>query len=144
MPTDKRQRQQSSERPWIHPRDLKGLYALVASALVLSISYWFYLGGHQGQLIEIDRASPLEARFVVDVNQADWPEIIQLPALGEILAQRIIADREQNGPFRNLDDLTRVNGIGPKTLEKIRPYLMPIPQDTDWAAVEDGELLPVQ
>ncbi len=138
------QREQSPNRPWIHPRDLKGLYVLVASLLVLSISYWCYLGGHQGQLIEIDRAAPLEARFVVDVNSADWPEIIQLPALGEVLAQRLIADREQNGPFRDLDDLTRVSGIGPKTLDKIRPFLMPIPQDTDWAAIEDGESLPVQ
>ena len=108
------------------------------------MSYWFTLGGHRGQLIEIDRASPLEAKFLVDVNEATWPEIIQLPGLGEVLAQRVVADRTSNGPFRNVDELTRVDGIGVKTLEKIRPFLMPIPQDTDWAATRDTSALQVQ
>jgi len=120
------------------------LLVLVSSALAMTVCYWWYLGGHQGQLIEIERASPLEAKFLVDINRADWPEIIQLPGLGEVLAQRVLAERRENGPFRKLDDLVRVPGIGVKTLEKIRPYLLPIPKDTDWAASESGNLLPVQ
>lgn len=102
----------------------------------MTICYWWALGGPRGQMIEIDRASPLQAKFQVDINQADWPEIIQLPGLGEILAQRVLAERHKNGPFRDLDDLVRVDGIGVKTLAKIRPYLLPIPLETDWAAVE--------
>jgi competence protein ComEA len=39
------------------------------------------------------------------------------------LARRIVADREQNGPFRSVDDLARVKGIGPKTLEHLRPWV---------------------
>ena len=109
---------------------------LVGSLLVMSLCYWWYLGGHRGQLIEIDRASPLVAKFQVDINQANWPEIIQLPGLGETLALRILANRLKQGPFHDLDDLVRVHGIGPKTLEKIRPYLLPIPKETDWAATE--------
>ena len=103
----------------------------------MTVCYWFYHGGHQGHLIEIDRDTPQEIQFLVDINEADWPEIIQLPGLGEILAQRVIADRQDKGPFRDVDELTRVDGIGPKTLEKIRPYLMPIPKDTDWAGTVD-------
>ena len=112
------------------------MFVLVASALVMTVCFWWYLGGHRGQLIEIERATPLQAQFLVDINRADWPEIIQLPGLGEVLAQRIMADRRDRGPFLDVDDLVRVEGIGVKTLEKIRPYLLPIPKDTDWAAAE--------
>ena len=70
---------------------------------------------------------------------AEWPEIIQLPGLGKTLAQRILNDRELNGEFRELEDLQRVSGIGPRTLERIRPFLLPIPKDTDWAGVDDSQ-----
>jgi len=130
-------------RPWITLRDQVSLLALAASLLVLMVSYWFYRGGHRGELILIDRAPPLQARFQVDVNRANWPELIQLPAIGETLARRMILERTENGPFRNLDELTRVRGIGLRTLERIRPYLLPIPKDTDWAALEfeDGQVV---
>lgn len=104
--------------------------------LTLMASYWLYRGGHRGQLIDIDRAAPLSASYQVDINHADWPEIIQLPGLGQTLAQRIVSDRRQNGPFQRIEDLQRVTGIGQRTLERLRPYLLPIPQETDWATVE--------
>ena len=124
------------ERAWIKPRDQVSLLAVAASLLVLMISYWLYRGGHRGELIHIDRAPPLQAQFLVDVNRADWPELIQLPGIGETLARRMISERAQNGPYQNVDEVTRVEGIGLRTLDKIRPYLMPIPKDTDWAALE--------
>lgn len=67
--------------------------------------------------------APLTFEFRVDVNSASWPELSQLPRIGETLARRIVEEREQNGPFFSPDDLTRVRGIGPKTLEQILPYL---------------------
>ena len=142
MPTEQPNADQPP-RSWIQPRDQGGVFVLAVSLLVMMICYWVYLGGHRGGLIEIDRAKPLQAKFLVDINRADWPEIIQLPGLGEVLAQRVLADRRDNGPFRDVDELVRVEGIGRKTLEKIRPYLLPIPKDTDWADVEvprDGKL----
>ena len=66
-------------------------------------------------------------RFQLDVNQADWPEISVLPDVGETLARRIVESRALDGPFADLDELQRVRGIGPKTLERIRPYLRPLP-----------------
>jgi len=132
---------QNSDRPRqprlaMHPRVQSSLFALVGCSLVLSWSYWLIEGGHRGELIEIDRADPLEAQFQVDINKAQWPELIQLPGLGETLARRMVSDRLQNGEFRSLEDLRRVNGIGVKTLDRLRPYLLPILQDTDWAAAE--------
>lgn len=135
MPSKQPNVNKSPARPYFRPRSFGEKWGLVASLLALTVCYWLYHGGHRGQLIEIDRASPLEAKFLVDINRADWPEILQLPGLGETLAQRVLAEREQNGPYRDIDELTRVDGIGPKTLEKIRPYLLPIPQARDWADV---------
>ena len=128
--------QPDRDRSILSVRDQGSLLALAASLLVMMVSYWLYRGGHQGQLIHIDRAPALQAQFQVDVNRADWPELIQLPGIGETLARRLILEREENGPYHNLDELTRVSGIGLRTLDKMRPYLLPIPKDTDWAALE--------
>jgi competence protein ComEA len=68
-------------------------------------------------------------RFVVDVNSAKWPELAQIPGIGETLARRIVETRERNGPFHGVDDLDRVPGVGPKTLERMKPYLRPLPDD---------------
>jgi competence protein ComEA len=57
---------------------------------------------------------------LVDVNTADAALLDTLPGVGPATAQRIIADRQANGPFRGVDDLGRVSGIGPKKLEQLR------------------------
>ena len=117
---------------------------LVGSCLLALACHWIYLGGHRGRLIEIDRAEPLTAKYLVDINRADWPEMLQLPGVGETLARRIISDRRTNGPFRGIEDLDRVDGIGLRTLERMRPYLLPIPQDTDWAGLDSGSAERIQ
>jgi competence protein ComEA len=100
---------------------------LVLAALVGVGAYWTVQGGFQGRQIEIDRASPQAVAFEVDVNTAGWPELSVLPNIGETLARRIVESREAEGPFADVDDLQRVRGIGPRTLEQLRPYLRPIP-----------------
>ena len=144
QPTAEKSTAEKKPRPLILPGDQGTLLVLVACSLLMISSYWWYYGGHNGKLIEIDRAPPLQANYQVDINRADWPEIIQLPGLGEILARRIMADRNENGPFLDVDNLTRVNGIGPKTLEQLRPYLLPIPKDTDWASTGDPKVQSIQ
>ena len=129
----------SGPRPWIKPRDQGSLLGLIASLLVMMACYWIYQGGHAGKLIDVDRAAPLTAKYLVDINRADWPEILQMPGLGETLAKRIVSDRQRRGPFRSVDELDRVNGIGLKTLDRLRPYVMPIPVDTDWAAFDSQQ-----
>ena len=84
-------------------------------------------GYHRGQLIEIDRAESRPIEFRVDLNRAEWTELALLPNIGESLARKIVAYREEHGPFRSPDELRRVSGIGPKTLEAVRPYLLPLP-----------------
>jgi competence protein ComEA len=100
---------------------------LVLVGLGLTIGWWAVHGGFGGRLIEVDRAAPQSAAFQVDINEADWPELAELPNVGRTLAERIVESRRTQGPFVDHNDLRRVRGIGPKTLESIRPYLRPMP-----------------
>ncbi|MBE6990608.1 MAG: helix-hairpin-helix domain-containing protein [Ruminococcaceae bacterium] len=82
-------------------------------------------GGRQGSYTVTARqtgetAQPQER--LIDLNTADAETLQQLPGIGPTLAERIIAEREANGPFVSVDELTRVSGIGEKTVEAIRPY----------------------
>nr|WP_246314516.1 ComEA family DNA-binding protein [Kineococcus aurantiacus] len=56
----------------------------------------------------------------VDLNTASAADLDALPGVGEVLAGRIVAWREENGPFTSVDDLGEVQGIGPKVLEDLR------------------------
>lgn len=110
---------------------------LVGCALGGMGVYWVIQGGPRGELIEIDRAEPLTARYQVDINKAQWFELAELPEVGETLARRIIEWREMNGPYKDNNQLRRVRGIGPRTLEKMMPYLLPLPDEQDVAG--DGK-----
>jgi competence protein ComEA len=57
---------------------------------------------------------------LVNVNMAAAEELETLPGIGEVLAQAIIAHREEHGPFGTVDELEDVSGIGPVTLDEIR------------------------
>jgi len=60
---------------------------------------------------------------LVNINTAGQAELESIPGIGPALARAIIAYRTEHGPFRNVDELINVSGIGQKTLEKIRPYV---------------------
>ena len=57
---------------------------------------------------------------LVNVNAATLDELVALPNIGPVTAQRIIEFREQVSPFATLTDLDQVPGIGPATLDMIR------------------------
>ncbi|KAA5545527.1 helix-hairpin-helix domain-containing protein [Roseiconus nitratireducens] len=60
--------------------------------------------------------------FRLDINQAGVQEWMLMPGIGPTMARRIIADRQSRGPFRSVEDLARVTGIGDKTIAQVRPY----------------------
>jgi len=60
---------------------------------------------------------------VVNINTADADQLQLLPRVGPALAGRIIAYREANGPFRTIEEIVAVKGIGDSSLERLEPYL---------------------
>ncbi len=62
----------------------------------------------------------------LDLNMASEGHLQTLPGIGAVRARAIISHRENHGPFRRLEDLKQVPGIGDKTFEAIRPYLKPL------------------
>lgn len=70
-------------------------------------------------------------RTGIDPNTAEWFKLAQLPRIGETVAKRIVAEREAHPPemghgrpvFQKPSDLTRVRGIGDKTILRLAPFL---------------------
>ena len=61
--------------------------------------------------------------FVVDVNTASQAELQALPEIGSSLAERIVQYRQTHGRFESVEAMQAVRGLGPKTLEQLRPML---------------------
>ena len=72
----------------------------------------------------IDWDGQLQAARQVDINTAGIAELERLPGVGPALAQRIVDDRQANGPFESPAALTRVKGIGPKTFDALNEYVV--------------------
>jgi len=68
-------------------------------------------------------AKPADAVTVVNVNTAGHDQLVELPGIGDAKADAILALRKERGSFRSLDELLEVKGIGPKALERMRPYV---------------------
>jgi competence protein ComEA len=115
-------------QPLFRPRDQVTLVTLLAVLLAVFAVAWVAGGGFTPQTIDIDRAEPLEYPFLVDVNSAEWPELSQLPDVGEVLARRIVETRKSRGRFLSSEELMEVEGIGPRKLARIAPYLAPLPE----------------
>ncbi len=69
------------------------------------------------------RSKPLGPSERLDPNTASEVDLDRLPGVGAAIALAIVRERSLNGGFRSLDELLRVRGIGPSTLERIRPHL---------------------
>ena len=65
-------------------------------------------------------ASNDASRPRININTATAEELDALPGVGEVTAARIIAYRDQNGPFRAVDDLIHVEGIADRTIDAVR------------------------
>lgn len=99
------------------------LWVLAAIGLLLAGVQLWRQARTGAETIRIDRPADRVAAFQIDANTATWVEWMQLEGIGETLARRIVADREERGPFPSVDDVDRVSGIGPATLSRIRPHL---------------------
>ena len=108
-------------------RRLPWLLLLALSALILLWRLTWLPGGAEDSAIEQpangEISVALAAGGKLNVNDAASEELALLPGIGGKRAAAIIEERRQNGCFTSLGDLSRVRGIGPKSVEKFAEYL---------------------
>ena len=99
-----------------------GMIILVIGALCLMFLTGIFVG-RCSRKEPVAKPTPQSSAFAathretrININTADAATLQSLPGIGEILAQRIIAYRNENGPFTSVYDLQNVEGIGSKKL----------------------------
>ena len=75
----------------------------------------------------------------ININTATRAELQSLSGIGPVLSQRIIDYREKHGPFKTIEELDDVYGIGPKRLEAMRDRVT-VHTDTSIAASDSAQL----
>jgi competence protein ComEA len=90
--------------------------ALIVPVLGLSLS------GLASHPAEASGEAPASHQLV-NVNQATSAELARLPRVGTKLADRIVAHRKEHGPFKRIEDLMEVKGVGEKFFSTLKPYL---------------------
>jgi competence protein ComEA len=123
---------------WSRPaQGTAALFLLLAVGLLAWHTYAAQRGSCRPTTLEAgDTAS---ASF--DLNEADHAQLLQLPGVGEDLARRIEVYRAEHNGFRDVDELRQVRGIGPKQLEKLRPFLR-VPPRADGERVKQEQTAP--
>lgn len=115
---------------WLRRTDQLFVGTLVIVALGLIGLYWVRMKGWGQAPLEIDRLPARQYDYQLDVNQAPWFEWTLLEGIGEKTAKKIVAFRDEHGPFKTIEEVSLVPGIGPKTWDQIRPWLTVSDQPT--------------
>tara|TARA_B100000315_G_C14561997_1_gene580992 strand:- start:892 stop:1242 length:351 start_codon:yes stop_codon:yes gene_type:complete len=61
--------------------------------------------------------------LVINVNKASSSQLEKIPGIGPVIASRLIRYREVNGPFKTVEELEKVKGLGQKKILAIRDYI---------------------
>ena len=90
----------------------------------IDISKWSFRSSSSssGSSTYQTKQEKLQGQPKININTASKSELMKLPGIGTVTADKIIAYRSIHGSFRSLNDLQKVKGIGPKTVEKLKPY----------------------
>lgn len=100
----------------------------LAAALVDGQRIWLPRRGEPAPSVAEGSAQPGGSSSVasgpVDINHASVDQLESLPGVGPATAAAIVSQREKNGPFRSVDDLTQVRGIGVSKIEAIRDLVV--------------------
>ena len=99
---------------------------ILGGAAIISIAaaavHFLSGSGSHGFILEI-AAPAVVTQEKLNINTATQEELEALPGVGAVLAGRIIARREEYGPFREREDLLAVSGVGEAVYEAIAPYI---------------------
>jgi competence protein ComEA len=91
----------------------------LATALLAVHTYGYLRFGTRPT--ELERGA--EPAYWIDLNHAGHAELLQLPGVGEKRAQRIEEQRAEQGSFGSVQGLMAVKGIGPATVNRLRPWV---------------------
>jgi comEA protein len=61
---------------------------------------------------------------IININMATKTELCELPGIGDVMAERILAYRNEHGLFKTTNDLLKVKGIGKKKFERLSPFIV--------------------
>ncbi len=104
---------------WPRPAQAAAAVLLLLATVLLGVQAFLSWGASRPTELHAGAAPP----YRIDLNAADRVELLQLPDVGPGLAQRIEDYRTEHGGFRRVDDLAAVHGVGPATLERLRPWV---------------------
>lgn len=96
--------------------------------LLLVVWVMFVMGlavrAFAGALVVDGGVAPVVVQpLVLDVNTASVVELQLLPGIGRVRAEAIVLERLRRGPFTALEELGRIDGLGPLTVRGLAPYL---------------------
>ena len=101
--------------------------AIVAAALVVSP---IAVSAQDKPATSKVAAKPAPAA-TVNINTASAADLEALPGIGAAMAARIVEYRQKNGPFKKIEDLMNVRGLGEKNFLKLKPQLTLAPAKTE-------------
>ncbi len=108
-------------------KDTPGLYPAATTCSVWTGSKHEPLVSASSEYKEISETAESGNQFhnseKVNINTASWEELTALDGIGDVLAKRIVAYREQNGPFSSAEELMEISGIGEKKFQAIREQI---------------------
>ena len=93
----------------------------------------------EGESSSPSAVSSSESQEKLDLNTATQEELDALPGIGPVKAEAILQYREESGPFRTVEEIMEVEGIGEKTLEQLRPYITVEGESSSPSAVSSSE-----
>jgi len=97
---------------------------LIASCLALALTAFGAAAAAHAATSAPASTATAAAQAPIDINTAKVADLVKLPGIGEALAKRIVEFRQQHGPFKRVEDLMKVKGIGEKSFEKLRPSIV--------------------
>jgi len=89
----------------------------------INVNKWsFRSSSYSGSSTYKTKQEKLQGQPKININTASRSELMKLPRIGPVTADKILAYRNSYGSFRSLNDLQKIKGIGPKTVEQLKPY----------------------
>ncbi|MFG0247860.1 MAG: ComEA family DNA-binding protein [Phycisphaeraceae bacterium JB051] len=82
-----------------------------------------------GNTLDQRSIQPITTDFLININTDNAGNLMLLPGVGKVIANRIIEHRQQHGPFTSIQQLDDISGISHRTIARLEPFLLPLSDD---------------